>query len=208
MSVLSNFVCVCAEIWFSLVYDPVICHLLYLAAGPCHCYVLVIVHTYVPLSIQYVPRYPYLYLYLLLRCACADLYFWCACPDVHFPLPICIQPYVVCCHLQCLWAFLAFRAPLHCKTCRYFTATSSTASVALSLYGNLIYNFKEEVFPETVKLVQDMDFPELPSSCPFKLETTPNAGRIVVATRYIVHITLTASRACHRNGPLLSSWRE
>ena len=78
------------------------------------------------------------------------------------------------------------------------------SSVALTLYGNLIYNFEEEVFPETVKLVSDMDFPELPSSCPFKLETTPNAGRIVVATRYIVHnITLTASLACHRNGPLL-----
>ena len=54
---------------------------------------------------------------------------------------------------------------------------------------------KKKFFPETVKLVSDMDFPELPPSCPFKLETTPNAGRIVVATRYIFHITLTASLA-------------
>ena len=182
MSVLSIFVCVCAEIWFSLVYDPVIC-------SACLQDRAIAMSLSLSMHMRLCPSkmclYPYIhtYMYLLMRCACADLYFWCVCPDVRFTLPICIHPYVVCCHLQCLWAFLAFPTPLHCKTCRNFTATSSTASVALSLYGNLIYNFKEEAFPETVKLFSDMDFPELPSSCPFKLETTPNAGRIVVATR-------------------------
>ena len=122
------------------------------------------------------------------------------CPFVYIPM----SSAVTCSAFGPFWPFrLPFIASLsslrsHIVHCIW----------AHSLYGNLIYNFREEVFPETVKLVSDMDFPELPSSCPFKLETTPNAGRIVVATRYIFHITLTPSLACHRYGPLLSSWRE
>ena len=140
----------------------------------------------VPLSILmcFMCLYPYLYLYLLFRCACAD---------VHFTLPICIHPYVICCHLQCLWAFLAFPTPLHCKL---VLTSQSHRPLHLGAFDRFMefssITLKKKFFPETVKLVSDMDFPELPPSCPFKLETTPNAGRIVVATRYIVHISLTA----------------
>ena len=60
---------------------------------------------------------------------------------------------VTCSAFEPFWPFeLPFIAKLVATSHVKFTATSSTASVALSLYGNLIYNFKEEAFPETVKL--------------------------------------------------------
>ena len=170
------------------------CHLMYLAAGQCLCYVSAIVHTYV----LYVPISLSLSVSSIQVCLCR-----CTLHPAHL--------YTSLCHLlspaEPLGLFGLSDSP-SLQACPHFAVTSSTASGRIGFMEFSSITLKKKFFPETVKLVSDMDFPELPPSCPFKLETTPNAGRIVVATRYIFHITLTASLACHRYGPLLSSWRE
>ena len=146
------------------------CHLMYLAAGQCLCYISAIAHTYV----LYVPISLSLSVSSIQVCLSR-----CTLHPAHL--------YTSLCHLLSpavpLGLFGLSDSPL-LQVCPHFAVTSSTACGRIRFMEFSSITLKKKFFPETVKLVSDMDFPELPSSCPFKLETTPNAGRIVVATRY------------------------
>ena len=146
---------------------------LYLASGPSHCYVPVIVHMCLYPSKMCLC----LFLYLLFSCGVPVPEVWLSWgtlrPFVYIP--------VVCCRLlspAVPLGFLAFRAPLHCKTCR--TATSSTASVLFRLMQISYITLMKKFFQRQWNLFQIWIFLNCPHLVPLNWRPHPMPAELLL----------------------------